>query len=557
MRHVALLLFAASAFAQDEPLTGRALIDHHIRAKLDEIGVRPAGRCDDAEFVRRVHLDLVGTIPTTDRAERFFADRSPYKREKLVDELLASPAFAEHWGWMWARGLMGGGGDNRKGNGAVYAVAKHLAGLIGKDAPYDAFAREIITATGTFEEQAARGGMMEMADRADGLALFYFRAQQTAGRDFPLSLANRFSRLFLGIHISCAQCHDHPFDKWTQEDAYSMGAFFTEVTVKRTGDKDKKEKQGYELADRARAQGRKGQMAGLLLPDGKSTDARKPSGRMIGPMWLGTKEAPAGGVPLRQEFARMLTAKSNTQFARAAVNRHWAQLFGRGIVNPPDDFSGKNKPSHPDLLDQLAADFAANGWSVKRLLREMIASEAYQRTSRMKSRDLERQFGVSAVRALTPEQILNSVLTATSLDPSTVDLRVREQVLQQFRYAFGDDEGVELVEFQGTITAALLMMNGDIMSRATAGGAAKPAKGGRPEKGARPMKAAPGRLGEILKAHASPEDRLRAIHLTCMSRPPTSKELSRHLAHVQAAGEGGYADVMWALLNSSEFLFNH
>jgi len=550
------LLLLVPAAAQDAPLSGRALIDHHVRAKCDEIGLRPAGASSDAEFLRRVHLDLVGTIPSAEAADRFIADRATDKRAKLVDELMASDGFAENWGAIWTRALMSGGPTGEKRYGDTGRIAAAVRDRVAKNVPLDQFAREIITATGKWEMSPQDKGMMQMSEDVDGLALFWFAAQGRAGRDFPLAISQKFTRLFMGIQITCAQCHDHPFDRWTQDDAYAMGAFFTQVSVQRTGGKTREEKVVLEIADRSMQRGGKGQGAGLLIPDaGQPADdaRRKVTGRVVKPSWLGSRETPAADATLRAEFARMLTSRSNVQFARAAVNRYWAFLFGRGIVNPPDDFSGKNKPSHPELLEALAADFVAHGYDVKWLVREIASSQAYQRSSASGDRMGERQFALAAVRALTPEQILNALAEATGVTYATQE---RDRIVQQFRTVFGDDEGTELVEFQGTITAALMMMNGDIVTRAT-GGSAAGMKGKRPADGRMPAGRTSARLAEILKKHVPAEERVRAIFLTVLTRPPTERELSRHTEYVIENGEGGYADVMWALLNSSEFLFQH
>ncbi len=595
----AIALIGSIALAQqDAPTTqdtpsGRHLIDQEILAKWKEAGVKPSGRAEDAEFLRRVgyeiepfsgrsvvvhtvpnphprfdaarclqelvadlaggrfggwanRLELAGTIPSLEEAEKFLADRAMYKRSKVIDELLASERHHEYWGWVWANTVVGHESD--RSDQAITAVFKDFKEMFAKNAPLDEIARTVITATGKTETDGkGKKDDMMMEDGANGFPLFYFAVQRTAGRDFPLILANKFSKTFLGTQISCAQCHDHPFDKWTQEDFYGMAAFFTEVYVKRLQEGDKT--YGYEVGDRA---GRGGKRAsGPLMVPGTQ--------KRIGPSWLDTKEAPKGDKTLREEFVRMLTSRSNTQFARAGVNRVWAYLMGRGIVNPPDDFNGKNKPSHPQLMEALAADFAAHKYDVRWLIKEICNSQAYQQSSRTKERttEMEKLYAVGAVRALAPEQIINSLLTAGLTDPSKITFQQRGQMLRQFRFAFPDDEGTELNEFQGTIAGALMMMNGDVIAQAT--GSAPQGKRPMERPAKRPaMKGnAATRLGSILQNSRGDDERLRAVFIAVLTRPPSAKEAQRYMSHVRGAGEDGFEDVMWALLNCSEFMFQH
>jgi len=548
----AIALIGSIALAQDPATTqdapsGRHLIDQEVLAKWKEAGIKPSGRADDAEFLRRVYLDLAGTTPSLEEAEKFLADRAMYKRSKVIDELLSSEKHHEYWGWVWANTVVGHESD--RSEQAITAVFKDFKEMFAKNAPLDEIARTVITAKGqtNTEGKGKKDGMM-MEEDATGFPLFYFAVQRTAGRDFPLILANKFSKTFLGTQISCAQCHDHPFDKWTQEDFYGMAAFFTEVYVKRLQEGDKT--YGYEVGDRAPGKGGRRAAGPLMVP---GTQKR------IGPSWLDTKEAPKGDKSLREEFVRMLTSRSNTQFARAGVNRVWAYLMGRGIVNPPDDFNGKNKPSHPALMEALAADFAAHTYDLRWLIKEICNSQAYQQSSRTKERttEMEKLYAVGAVRALAPEQIINSLLTAGLTDPSKITFQQRGQLLRQFRFAFPDDEGVELNEFQGTIAGALMMMNGDVIAQATGSAPQGKRPMDRPAKRPQMKGNAATRLGSILQNVRGDDERIRAIFVSVLTRAPNSKEMQRYMAHVRGAGEDGFEDVMWALLNCSEFMFQH
>src|SRR5262245_40202062 len=567
MRHATVLALASLLFLgaapqqQDQPSAngGRALIDRLVGAKLQELGLKPAGPADSAEFLRRASLDITGSIPSLEEVEKFLRDSAVDKRTKLVDDLLASEKYADHMATIWSGLIVG---NNMEGQTQIQRLAaqRSMKDLFAKNAPFDEFARKVITAEGLLPE--GRGmvkGMMggeeeDPPEGTNGLVATFVAAQRTAQREMPQALAGRFARVFMGTQIQCAQCHDHPFDKWTQEDFYGMAAFFTNVTVRRNEMKEKdgkdkdKDKDGkdakdkkppapdysFEVRDNAPRRPRAPQ--GLVIPDSKNKTPVKPS-------FLASGSKPQPGEELRTAFARLMTAPENHQFARAIVNRTWGRMMGRGFVNPVDNFDQKNMPTHPDLLNGLADDFIQTGFDMKRLIREIALSDAYQRTSRGKKRDaeMEKYYAVAAVRALTPEQIMNSMVTASTSPGAAPQFRPRELIgaFRDFRYAFGDDEGAEMVEFQGTIPAALLMMNSPAIQRATMA----TAKGGA------------GRLSQILLNSKSPRDQVTAMVGSTLSRAPTAAELNRFVP-VAAKGPAGAEDVYWTLLNSSEFLFN-
>jgi hypothetical protein len=280
----------------------------------------------------------------------------------------------------------------------------------------------------------------------------------------------------------------------------------------------------------------------LVIPDSKGGPVRA--------SFLETGKGVVRGTPRRAQFAQYMTSKENLQFARMAVNRLWAHFFGSGIVNPPDDFSGKNKPTHPELLDELARDFIAHGFDTHYLIRSIAMSEAYGLTSRSKERlaAQEKYFALSRVRALSPEQILRSIFQAVGpgraglpRPPEGQDFRRRGlyMLAAQFRYAFGDDEGGEITDFTGSIPSALLMMNSDLVGRGTST---------RLE----------GTLSEVLRRSPAAEERIRSLFLLALSRPPSPGELERwKLGIGDPKATAGYEDLFWTLLNSSEFLFNH
>ncbi len=544
-----LLLGSAAVLAQDPPappsgpagLSGRKLVDHHVRAKWSEKELSPSSRSEDAEFLRRVSLDLVGSIPSLEDAKAFLESGASDKREKLVDSLLASEKYAEHWATTWAGSLVGHEDDNQVAS-ARLVMNRALRPLLEKNLPYDEFVRQVIAAKGVMPDPRglARGMMggkkkdeaAEPDPEENLLTAFYVRLQRQAQRELPQAVAGKLTRVFLGTQIQCAQCHDHPFDAWTQEDFYGMAAFFSQLSVRRKNMGDEKD-YTFTVDDRP-VRGRFG--GGLVIPDSKKGP--------IKPSFLWSKAGPEPKEEPRAAYARLLTSPETAQFAKAAVNRYWGHLFGRGLVNPIDGFDSRNAPSHPELLAELARDFVAHGHDVKWLLKELALSDTYQLSSRARAKapQAEKYYAVAAVRGLTPEQIMNSLVTAatTGGDPGSV-MRGRDllQAFRDFRYAFGDDEGSEILEFQGTIPGALVMMNSPAIQRATIA----TARGGG------------GRLQSIVSTHKNPSDQVRAMFLAVLTRPPTSSELSRFSA-VCAKGPSGAEDAFWVLLNSSEFLFN-
>jgi hypothetical protein len=580
------LLLAGLLGAQETAteLSGTALINHHLKAKWDEAGLTPSKRSDDAEFLRRASLDISGVIPSGDEAEAFLSDKSADKRKKLVDALLKDPRYAAHWADVWTGIIVGYDNDNRDQATRLRAT-ENLKEMLAKNLPHDEFARRIVTVTGNYVEGA--GLMMRGNEKSEdakieqnGLAGYLYNLQREAGRDFPLALAGKMSRAFLGIQIQCAQCHDHPFDKWTQEEFYGMASFFTEVRARRAllpsaqgkERKDVTQRDQYTIiedvirpamaARPARPGAPNRPMAGggdLSIPDSKSGPIKA--------SFLENHKGAVAGEARRVTFARYLTEKENLQFAKMTVNRMWAHFFGAGIVNPVDDFNTKNKPTHPELLDGLAKDFIAHGYDNHWLIRAIAGSDAYQQTSRLagKERDLaaEKYFAVARTRALSPEQIVRSFIEATDADgaeanrvaqgrvrpgaggrPMAEGRMAREaqmfQMLSQFRSNFGDDEGSEVTDFAGTIPSALLMMNSQYTAAETT---------------AQRTSA----LALLLTKHATPDARIRAIFLSTLTRAPSDKELSRWRSHAakQQNAPTAYEDLLWTLLNTSEFLFNH
>jgi hypothetical protein len=515
---VAVFLFAAAGGAQNVPFKGApTLIDRHLQKSWEDAGVAPATVSTDAEFLRRLSLDVLGTIPAADEALAFIQDARADKRVRKIDEILARPEYAQHWAEVWESVLVGYDNQNRQqSKRALYGWLKDE--IFAKNVPYDQMVSWLLTAKGVNQESGAVNFLLRQGTKGAG----------------AINIASKVSKTFLCTQIQCAQCHDHPFDKYTQDDFYGMVAFFAQVSSRKVDAKDQKD-QRFELFDNPKAETSYG--------EGKAKKTAKPC-------WLdGTAADPSKS--RREEFVRLLQRPDNLQFARAVVNRYWAHFFGRGIVHPIEDFSGRFKPSHPEMLDELSREFVSWGYDLKWLVWKIAGSRAYQLTSRMppKKMPAERYFAVAQTRPLTPEQMVaamgralnaDEAPPAAGADPKVLEKATnsKDQLLQQFRKVFGDEENIDIGTFNGTIQQALLLMNGGTVNQAIVGKS--------------------GRLGSILASKPSPGDRLDLMFLSALTRLPSDRERATYLPYLAATQKREpYEDVYWTLLNSSEFLFNH
>ncbi len=520
----ALLLFPLLAGAQDgppapAPVDATELIDRRLQAEWKKNGWIAAKPADDAEFLRRVHLDLLGVIPPIDLVSRFLADRTPGKRSKLVAELLDSERYAENWAELWEALLIGYDGAVKNDSGDSL-LAWLRDEVFSKNLPYDEMFRRLIMAKGS--------------NRENGPTVFLWK-QLRAGTG-AVDVATKVSRLFLGTQIQCAQCHDHPFDKWTQDDFYGVAAFFARVRQRKVRPDDPRD-QEFEIVEDRRGEAAYG--------DGK---ARK----VVPPKFL-DGGAPGPFEERRVAFARIVARPGNALFAKAAVNRAWAHFFGRGIIHPVEEINDRNRPSHPELLEELAAEFAARRYDLKWLMRSIVETKAYQLSSRRPSgREAPpaKSHARALVRPLSPEELLNSIIEATGSEErlrmqakrAGGNLNVanfKREMLRQFRFTFGDDEDVEKTDFEGTIPQALMMMNSELLNR------------GIVERDLR--------LDQVLRTRQAPAERIDAIFLAILSRHPTPREYARYGGHVQESKDERrpYEDLFWTLLNSSEFMFSH
>jgi hypothetical protein len=524
-----------------------AFIDRSLKTRWQEAAVRPSPVATEAEWCRRVFLDLIGRIPTIQELESFLVDNSRAKRAKLVDRLLNSGAYAEayarHWTTIWTTLLVGrmGGMEpgslvNREG------LQQYLRRSFLQNKPYDRMAYELVSAQGSNRpgDEDFNGAVNFILDNLQEKA-----TPATA----------KTAQIFLGVQIQCTQCHGHPFNQWKQNRFWELNSFFRQAHAER-------EMQGNTLA-RARLVDEDFAGEGSSpTPEEAEVYYELRNGLMqvAYPVFIDGTELDRSGVVAevdrRDELARLIVRSD--EFAQAIVNRMWAHAFGYGFTKPIDDFGSHNPPSHPELLARLGREFAASGHDLKRLLGWITLSEAYSLSSKFGSKlgnaaddpslGAAPLFSHFYLRQMTAEQLYDSLLVATEAHAAGShgeggayerQQRTKDEWLKQFAIVFGTDENDEATTFDGTIPQTLMMMNGELTRQATS------LKGG-------------GFLSRVTQnPKAAP---INQLYLAAFGRRPTRAELQ--LANRLLAAQGGdpapvLEDLWWALLNSNEFISNH
>jgi len=489
-------------------------IDTLVHAKLRELQFLPSGLCADSEFLRRVHLDLTGMLPAASEASAFLADETSGKRARLIDSLLASPEHAVFWAQRWGD-LLRVNPTKLRPQG-VEVMNRWLVNAMADNMPHDQFARALLTASGdTFVNAPAN----------------YFRA--ASSRDDALETT---TQIFLGARFACAKCHNHPFDRWTQDHYYGMGAFFHRV---QRIEVDKKK-------------GGKGEVLVGTASEGEVIHPR--TGRTMMPWLPGSgKVNVRKGTDRRKIFADWLTHRDNPWFARTAVNRIWAHLMGRGIVEPVDDFRDSNPPVNGLLLDALARDFATHGFDRSHLLRVILNSRTYQASSRTQRANVGDRilFSHFQPRLLTAEQLLDAVCRVTGLSekfdglPSGTRATAlpSPQMNHAFLRAFGQPARTTACICERASEPQLAQALEFLRGRLVHGKLESPDN----------------RFQMALAAGSSDQEIVSELYWTAYSRPPSSTELnvaSRHIAKAVDRATA-LADVCWAILNTNEFMFQN
>ena len=520
-------------------------VDRHVFAKLKMLNILPSDLCTDQEFVRRAFLDLCGILPTPDETRRFLSDAKPDKRAKLIDDLLDRTEFADFWAYKWLDVLR----SNRltiqiKGS---HVYRQWLRSHVERNTPWNEVVRELLTASGsTFANPPAN----------------YFRGPYKNGapvvRDAK-NLAETTAQLFFGIRLQCAQCHNHPFERWTQDDYYHMAAWFSQLKAKPDPERPGSPPKPYPWQLRENAL--------VIFSTGIGEVTHPLSGKTMTPRVLGM---PAPTIPpgtdRRAVLAKLVTSAENPFFARATVNRIWFHLLGRGIVDPPDDFRDSNPSVNDALLDALARDFVERKFDVKHIVRTIANSRTYQLSSHANAdnRTDKKYFSHALVerKRLTAEVLLDAICAATGkLEKFTgmpdgtraVQLPDGQVIYTGGRYAswdrhpflkaFGQPAREAACECEResdvNLARALEMKNGEFVL----------GKIREPDN----------RLGRLLARKLRDSELLTELFLATLSRPPSADEAQAVQMHVGQAKDKrkAWEDVQWALLNTNEFLFRH
>jgi hypothetical protein len=496
------------------PVARNNFIDDKLIAKWKDLGLTPSPLCSETDFLRRIHLDAIGTLPKPEEINAFLADRSPDKRQKAIDRVLDRPEFVDFQALKWGD-LLRINRDLLNDRG-MWSFHNWVRACIRDKKPLDEMTRDIITAEGsTFTEGPAN----------------YFMVARTPG-----DWAETTAQLFLGVRIGCAKCHHHPFERWSQEDYAGMSAFFVRLGTKRS--------QEFGIFG--------GEQVVYLKPTGEQSHPRK--GGLVKPHPLG------GAVmddPLdrRVKLAEWLTTPDNPFFARNLVNRYWGYLMGRGLVEPLDDMRATNPASNPGLLDALADDFVTHKYDLRHLLRTIMNSRGYQLRSQStpdsKADAQNVHFTRYTIRRLTAEQLADAIDFATGtvekypgLPLGTRAIQLPDSGVKSFLLdTFGRPARQITCECERTvqpnIAQALHLLNGEFLNKKLA--------------------APKGRLETILAAKKDPTAIVEELYLVTLSRRPRPEEIerARHWMSMAPTPRDGWQDVMWALLNSREFMFNH
>jgi hypothetical protein len=498
-------------------------VDRAIGAEWHKRGIAASPRVDDLAFLRRVTLDVIGRIPTALEIERFESDRSEGKRDAVVRSLLASPAYADRWTSYWEEVLLL---DKTKAKFVDRGeFRRFLHGAFERNLPWNEVVFELVNARGVNRAANDAGEGVRVNGAVNWLLQY---------RDNPQDLAGKVASTFLGVKIQCAQCHDHKTEKWKQQDFLSFAACF--ANMKSTPLETDSKTPPVALVEAKRAG-----LGRAKRPENAKVAAAPPVA-LDGTDFSSEDDR-------RAALAAWTTSPQNPWFSRALVNRIWGQFLGRGFVEPVDDFRASNPGEMPELLDALAKDFASHGYDMKRLVATITATGAYQRSSAPAGASPAEAplWSRFPLKPLGPDELLDSIAVATDLDDVFAGRgegeleKSKAQLRKQFEFLFDVDEESHAATYEGTIPQALMLMNGRAVNRTTR----------------------VGRQGALLKVLATPtsdEHRVETLFLRTLSRRPTAEESKLALETIPDRGAGrqaAFEDLFWALLNSSEFVFNH
>ena len=486
-------------------------IDTYVHNKLKRLKILPSELCTDEEFVRRIYFDMTGLPPDPAQVRSFLTDKTPSKekREKLIDTLIETPEYVDHWTHKWGDLLQ----SNRKflGERGMWLFQEWIHESIAKNRPYNQFVHDLITATGsTYANPAAN----------------YFRVS----REYTAAVENT-TQLFLGVRFACNKCHDHPFEVWTQNQYYELGAFFSGVKLKN------------------------GRLPGdeIVYASFSPSPVKHPRTLVVVNPSVPFGEVQKDAADQRESLAEWLTSSENPMFAKAGVNRIWSYFMGRGIIEPVDDIRTSNPPSNPDLLDALTKDFVDSGFDMKHIMKTLARSHTYQQSIKTNKWNKEDtiNFSHATARRLTAEQLLDAIGVATGSQPKFQGMPKNFRAVQLpdskvegdgFLKLFGRPERESSCECERTtdvsLAHAMNLINGPTVANAIID----------PN----------GRIAKLLKDNKDDRVLVEELYLATFARLPQESEYTtavEHLAKAESKEEGAQ-DLLWALINSPAFLFN-
>ena len=486
-------------------------IDTQVNAKLKKLRFAPSELCDDATFLRRVYLDIIGLMPPAEKVSEFVASTDKNKRNVVIDELLARKEFADLWVMKWAELLGIRSNNDQFSYKSALLYYEWLQDRITRNVPINLIVQDLLTASGSnFKNPAAS----------------YYQIERET-----LKTAENAAQVFMGMRIQCAQCHNHPFDRWTMDDYYSFSAFFTQIG--RKNGEDPRE---------------------AVVFDKKDGEMKHPvGGRVMRPKFLGGDEPEIGKDNNRREvLAKWLASPQNPYFARNMANIIWAHFLGKGIIEPVDDIRVSNPPSNPELLDALAAKLTEYNYDFKKLIRDICNSRTYQLSTRANTTNAldDRNFSRASIRRLRAEVLLDCINEVTESQDKFQGLPKGARAVQiadgnvntYFLTTFGRATRTTVcsceVKTEPNLSQALHLLNGSTTQDKVVNG---------------------GLVKRLLLEKKMPEEIIDQLYLRCLARPPTADEKTKLLAYAKepAQNEQVLNDVFWSLLNAKEFIFNH
>lgn len=489
-------------------------VDNAVFGKLETLGIPPSAVCDDATFLRRAYVDITGRIPSLEDTNEFLADTDANKREKLIDQLLASTAYADYFSNKWSA-ILRNKRDRNSSLRANYAFHDWIRKSLHQNKPYDEFVGEILAASG---------------DPGQNPPVVWYKHVNSVDQQVEDT-----AQLFLGLRIQCARCHHHPFEKWSQQDYYSFSAFFSRVG----------RKPGLQ-PNEDRIYHKRG-VATATNP--KTNEKVMPAGLDAEPLDLSQDADP------RLELVKWMSDPQNPFFAHALVNRYWKHFFGRGIVDPEDDMRVTNPASNPELLNSLAQDFIKSGFDIKGLIRTICLSKTYQLSSEPNdyNRSDKQNYSRYYPKRLNAEVLLDAINQVTNTSTSFSGLPAGTRAVQlpdsegnsYFLTVFGRPQGESACECERSSEANLaqslhLLNSSEIQGKLTTGA---------------------GQAAVLAKdAERTDAEKIRDLYRTVFARDPQQVEVDvalEHIARHEDQKNVAYEDILWALINTKEFLFNH